>query len=95
MMHKAGSSIEEVPYCFQGHMSNFKVTGDKKIADFDSNWGFPDCSSSLNITDGFEIMYKAWRSIEDVPYCFSRSSIKFQGGTGLKFDECCGQTKIL
>ena len=26
MMHKAWSSIEEVPYFFQGHPSNFKVT---------------------------------------------------------------------
>ena len=30
MMHKAWSTIEEVPYCFQGHLPNFKVTGDKK-----------------------------------------------------------------
>ena len=48
MMHKAWSSIEEVPYCFsrsyaklQGHMA-------KKIVDFDPNWAFPDCNSSLN-----------------------------------------------
>ena len=26
MMHKAWSSGEELPYCFQGHQSNFKVT---------------------------------------------------------------------
>ena len=28
------------------------------------------------------MMNKAWSSIEDVPYCFARSSIKFQGHTG-------------
>ena len=28
--------------------------------------------------------YKAWSSIEEVPYCFGRSSIKFQGHTALK-----------
>ena len=33
---------------FQGHLSNFKVTGDKTIADFDPNCVFPDCNSSLN-----------------------------------------------
>ena len=33
---------------FQGHPSNFKVTRDKKIADFDPNWTFPDCNFSLN-----------------------------------------------
>ena len=29
-------------------------------------------------------MHKAWCSIEEVPYCFPRSSIKFQGHTGQK-----------
>ena len=28
------------------------------------------------------MMHKAWCSIEDVPYCFPRSSIEFQGNTG-------------
>ena len=27
-------------------------------------------------------MHKAWRTTEYVPYCFSRSSVKFQGRTG-------------
>ena len=30
------------------------------------------------------MMHKAWCSIEKVSYCFSRSSIKFQGHTGSK-----------
>ena len=30
------------------------------------------------------MMHKAWRSIEKVSYCFSRSSIKFHGHTGGK-----------
>ena len=29
-----------------------------------------------------EIMHKATSIIEEVPYCFSRSSIKFQANTG-------------
>ena len=33
------------------------------------------------------MMHKAWRSIEEVPYCFSRSYIKFQGHTALKIFE--------
>ena len=33
------------------------------------------------------MMHKAWCSIEEVPYCFPRSSIKFQGHTGWKFDD--------
>ena len=33
------------------------------------------------------MMHKGWRSIEEEPYCFSRSSIKFQGHTGCKIDD--------
>ena len=33
------------------------------------------------------MMHKAWRSTEEVPYCFSRSYIKFQGHTALKIVE--------
>ena len=29
-------------------------------------------------------MHKAWGSIEEVPYCFSRSYIKLQGHTAKK-----------
>ena len=31
------------------------------------------------------MMHKAWSRIEEVPYCFSRSYVKFQGHTALKF----------
>ena len=31
--------------------------------------------------------HKAWSSIEEVPYCFSRSSVKFQGHIALKIVE--------
>ena len=33
------------------------------------------------------MMHKAWRSTEEVPYCFSRSSIKFHGHTSRKIDD--------
>ena len=33
------------------------------------------------------MMHKAWRSKEEVPYCFSRSSIKFHGRKGEKIDD--------
>ena len=33
------------------------------------------------------MMHKAWSSIEEAPYCFSRSSVKFQGHTALKIVE--------
>ena len=38
-------------------------------------------------TNGYEMMHKAWSSIEEVPYWFWRSSVKFQGHTALKIVE--------
>ena len=48
MMHKAWSSIEEVPYCFSRSSVKFQGHIALKIFEFDSNWVFPDCNSSLN-----------------------------------------------
>ena len=64
----------------QGHPWNFKVTRDKY------RWFWAELSVSglslqFEFTDGFEMIYKAWSSIEEVPYCLSRTSIKFQGHT--------------
>ena len=33
------------------------------------------------------MMYRAWSSIVEAPYCFSRSYVKFQGHTALKIVE--------
>ena len=41
----------------------------------------------FGITDGYEMMHKAWSSIGEVPCCFSRSSVKFEGHTALKIVE--------
>ena len=38
----------------------------------------------FEITNDYEMMHKAWSSIEEVPYCFWRSSVKFHGHTALK-----------
>ena len=38
----------------------------------------------FEFTNGYEMKHKAWSSIEEVPYCFSRSSVKLQGHTALK-----------
>ena len=48
MMHKAWSSIEEVPYCFSRSYVKLQGHTAKKIIHFDPNWAFPDCNSSLN-----------------------------------------------
>ena len=123
------------PIVFEGHLSNFKVTRPKKLSiltqigrfrtvtpvwihwwlwndsqslkqhwrgvllffkvicqisrshETKNCWFWPKLSVSrlqlqFEFTLGFEIMHKAWCSIEEVPYCFPRSSIKFQGHTG-------------
>ena len=38
----------------------------------------------FGFTNGYEMMHKAWSSIGEVTYCFSRSCVKFQGHTGQK-----------
>ena len=48
MMHRDWSSIEEVPYCFSRSYVKFQGDIALKIVEFDSNWAFPDCNSSLN-----------------------------------------------
>ena len=48
MMHKAWSSIEEVPYCFSRSSVKFQGHTALKIVEFDPKWAFPDCNSSLN-----------------------------------------------
>ena len=42
---------------------------------------FSCCRTVLQFefTYGNEMKHKAWCGIEEVPYCFSRSSVKFQG----------------
>ena len=47
MLHKAWSSIEEVPYCFWRSSVKFQGHAALKIVEFDPNWVFPDCNSSL------------------------------------------------
>ena len=48
MMHRAWSSIVEVPYCFSRSYVKFQGHTALKIVEFDPNWAFLDCNSSLN-----------------------------------------------
>ena len=58
---------------------NFLGDAGQEIANFDPNWAIPGCNSSLNKSMALKCCTKLNCSIEEVPYCFSRSSIKFQG----------------
>ena len=86
-MHIAWCCLEEMPYCFARSSVKFQGHTALKIVEFDPNWAFLDCNSKFKITDGYEMMHTASSSIEEVLYCFSRSSVKFQGHTTLKIVE--------
>ena len=48
MMHIASCCLEEVPYCFSRSSVKFQGHTALKIIEFDLDWAFPDCNSSLN-----------------------------------------------
>ena len=74
MMHKAWSSIEEVPYCFSRSSVKFQGHTALKIVEFDPNWAFPDCNSSLKSP-----MATKWCTKLEV--ALKRCPIFFQGHT--------------
>ena len=87
MLHKAWSSIEEVPYCFLRSSVKFQGRKALKIVDFDPNWAFPDCNLNFNSPMVTKWCTKLGSRIEEVPFCFSRSYVKLQGHTALKIVE--------
>ena len=86
-MHTAGSSIEEVPYCFSRSSVKFQGHTALKIAEFYPDWAFPDCNSSLNSPMATKWCTKCEVALKRRPLVFSRSSVKFQGHTALKIVE--------
>ena len=84
MMHKAWSSVQEVPYCFSRSSAKFEGHTAKRIVGFLPKLAISRLSYKFEFTNGYKIMHKAWSSIEEVPYCISMSSVKFQGHTGQK-----------
>ena len=70
---------------FQGQPPNFKVAQDKKSPILTRIECFQTATPVwIHWSMDLKMMHKAWRTIEEMPYCFSRSSIKFQGHTGWK-----------
>ena len=62
------------PIVSQGHRLNFKFLR--------NCWFCPELGVSgpllqFELTDSYEMMHKPWSSIEEVPYYFPRSSVKF------------------
>ena len=76
-----------MPYWFSRSSVKFQVHTGPKICRFWPELSVSGLKLQFEFTDGFEIMHKAWHSIEYVPYCFVRSGIKFEGHTPLKNDD--------
>ena len=74
MLHKAWSSIEEVPYCFWMSFVKFQGHAALKFIEWDPNWAFPDCNSSLKSP-----MATKWCTKLEVAW--KRCSFVFQGHT--------------
>ena len=72
MMYRAWSSMVEVPYCFSRSYVKFQGHTALKIVEFDPNWAFPDCNSSLNSP----MAMKCWTKLETAK---ERCPIVFQG----------------
>ena len=78
MIHKAWSSIEEVPYCFWRSSVKFQGHTALKILKFDPNWVFPDCNSSLNSSMAMKCCTKLETAKERCPIVFQGHPSNFK-----------------
>ena len=70
MMHRAWNSIVEVPYCFSRSWVKFQGHTALNIVEFDPNWAFPDCNSSLNLPMAMKWCTKLETAKERYPIVF-------------------------
>ena len=77
-MYKAWSSIEEVPYCFSRSFVKFQGHTALKIVEFDPNWAFPDCNSSLKSPLGTKRCTKLETAKERCPIVFQGHPSNFK-----------------
>ena len=78
MMHRAWSSIVEVPYCFSRSYVKFQGHTDLKIVKFDPNWAFPDSNSSLNSRMAMKCCTKLETTKERCPIVFGGHPSNFK-----------------
>ena len=78
MMHRAWSSIVEVPYCFSRSYVKFQGHAALKIVEFDPNWAFPDCNSSLNSPMAMKCCTKLETAKERCPIVFQGHPSNFK-----------------
>ena len=77
-MHRAWSSIVEVPYCFSRSSVKFQGHTALKIVKFDPNWVFPDCNSSLNSPMAMKCCTKLETAKERWPIVFQGHPSNFK-----------------
>ena len=87
MMHKAWRNMEEVPYCFSRSSIKFQGHTGQKNPRFPPELSVSALQLQFEFTEGFEMMHKTWCNVEEVPYDFSSSSMKFQGSIGWKIED--------
>ena len=78
MMHRAWSSIVEVPYSFSRSYVKFQGHTALKIVEFDPNWAFPDCNSSLNSPMAMKCRTKLETAKERCPIVFQGHPSNFK-----------------
>ena len=78
MMHRAWSSIVEVPYCFSRSSVKFQGHTALKIVEFDPNWVFPDSNSSLNSPMAMKCCTKLETAKERCPIVFQYHPSNFK-----------------
>ena len=78
MMHRAWSSIVEVPYSFSRSYVKFQGHTALKIVEFDPNWAFPDSNSSLNSPMAMKCCRKLETAKERCPIFFQGHPSNFK-----------------
>ena len=78
MMHRAWSSKVEVPCCFSRSSVKFQGHTALKIVEFDPNWAFPDCNSSLNSPMAMKCCTKLETTKERCPIVFQGHPSNFE-----------------
>ena len=78
MMHRAWSSIVEVPYCFWRSSIKFQGHTALKIVEFDPNWAFPDWNSKLNSPMAMKCCTKLETAKERCPIVFQGHPSNFK-----------------
>ena len=78
MMHRAWSSIVEVPYFLSRSYVKFQGHTALKIVEFDPDWAFPDSNSSLNSPMAMKCCTKLETAKERCPIVFQGHTSNFK-----------------